>query len=351
MMRALSVIGAATVGGNPFTADTAADTAIRNNFFADYARPEFDEEGNLTGFSDDHSEYLEYGRIIDPAPIPGVATLIEATEGIPLITRNIRAALAYSGIGGADLSYSDRMMMYQSAIRSSDISLGQTFDAILPHTFGELIFDTSVGYATAGVGKLGYMGWITAREGMAARSVVRTIQSTGISVTKPGYRIMASQVRSDIKRGHGVGKKYHPRYIENRAKGALGEYSADRALLRSGYTKLETKLPGDKGIDGAWVKFDQRGNVQDIIVTESKFARSGRGRLGLTKGDIPQMSDDWIMAKLAEMRDSKALAVERAGDLLFRNHHLIRRKVNVLDAKGQNRWHTIELPKTDLFIE
>ncbi len=161
------VLGTAYAGGNPYISDATADRAIRNNTMSMLSRMEeviTDESGDMhvVDVADDIYEAggIALGRL-GRTSIPGVGSLIELTQKVPLVTRNLRAALAYSGVGDSGFSYSERIAMHQAAMRVPDISLGQTLDVMLPHTFGELAFDMGIGYGTYGIGKLGHMGWNT----------------------------------------------------------------------------------------------------------------------------------------------------------------------------------------------
>lgn len=63
------------------------------------------------------------------------------------------------------------------------------------------------------------------------------------------------------------------------------------------------------------------------------------------------MSDDWITRQIELMRASKNPELVSTAKIIEKNKSLIRRKVNVMDAKGKNSWNTVKLPQTKKFKE
>ncbi|MEI8321441.1 MAG: hypothetical protein WCG05_05520 [Alphaproteobacteria bacterium] len=151
----------------------------------------------------------------------------------------------------------------------------------------------------------------------------------------------------------GMSKGYHPAYIDNQIKGFKAEQAAIRELQGNGYQILESKLPGNRGIDVVAIKRHPNGDIKDILVVESKYRTSGNVKLPHTKNAGQQMSDGWIDIKIKEMKGAASLKIKDTGDLLHSNQHLIRRKVNVLDGKGVHNWEkgTKKLPLTEKFKE
>ena len=100
-------------------------------------------------------------------------------------------------------------------------------------------------------------------------------------------------------------------------KGDLAELRTDYVMRRAGYEKQPSKLHGkrDNGIDGFWIRYAQDGSIDDVLLIESKFDIRGRFRLRPTK-DGPQMSQQWIRAKIREMQASSDPGLSTAGDLL-----------------------------------
>jgi hypothetical protein len=194
MMRALSVIGAATVGGNPFTADTAADTAIRNNTMSIFARMEeviTDEEGNMhvidAAEGIDHAtrvslstvdgaiQYLaERGRQANnylgrfaPAGVDVVAHYMDVPEGLhPAIVSGL-----LSGFQAARPEFGFTGPMAREHLRPLPESrLGVIFDGItigLPVTKG-----------TFSVARLGYQSGRSVLGGLFAKTAPRRTPTT-----------------------------------------------------------------------------------------------------------------------------------------------------------------------------
>ncbi|HCU07281.1 MAG TPA: hypothetical protein DIC42_06900, partial [Holosporales bacterium] len=123
-------------------------------------------------------------------------------------------------------------------------------------------------------------------------------------------------------------------------KEAVGEAT----MLRAGYVKLESKLPGNKGFDGVYVKWEKPGVPADIIIVESKYATSGEARMAELSGGGKQMDQQWVLDKIDAMQKIDNPALKAAGKLLEDNLSLIRRRVNVIDAKGHNSWTKVDLP-------
>jgi hypothetical protein len=90
----------------------------------------------------------------------------------------------------------------------------------------------------------------------------------------------------------------------NAGKGALGEAAADLTFARAGYTKLPSKMGANQGFDGVYIKYGKNGEIQDIIINESKFNTS---QLSKTVDGSKQMSKDWINNDIQECWNQKIL--------------------------------------------
>jgi hypothetical protein len=137
----------------------------------------------------------------------------------------------------------------------------------------------------------------------------------------------------------------HNGAVTTGAKGELAEAAARRTLGRAGYEELPARLARNNGFDGVFVKRSAVGEIEDIIIFESKFSVSGRASLTKTKTMGKQLSSEWIDANIQKMLNSADPAVRRTGMLLDTNRSLIRRKANVLDPAGVNRWNRIRIPE------
>lgn len=124
-------------------------------------------------------------------------------------------------------------------------------------------------------------------------------------------------------------------------KGDLAEWRAVRALTRAGYDELPARLPSNNGFDGVFVKRVE-GKIVDIIITESKFAKSGYARLSDTKHMGRQLDRRWIDANIEKMRRGDDAAIKETAELLLKNRGLVRTKGNVLDAALTNRWNRLK---------
>jgi RHS repeat-associated protein len=141
----------------------------------------------------------------------------------------------------------------------------------------------------------------------------------------------------------GKAKKLETAGLTSASKGALAENAAADAMRRAGYTQLPSKLPGNRGIDGVFVKYGQDGRIKDIIVTESKY---GDTPLKQTKTMGKQMSNEWIAANIEKMERSTDPAVRETARVLKKawDDGQVRKKINVLGEDGKDRWHVLDPP-------
>ena len=142
-----------------------------------------------------------------------------------------------------------------------------------------------------------------------------------------------------------IGRGKNKPDLTNKQKGELGEAAARKTLKRAGYEEIPARLPRNNGIDGVFVKKDANGEITDIIVSESKYSSTGKARMSDTKNMGRQMSDKWIKENIRKMQLSKDPEVRKTARILKRNEELIRKKANVLDPNGNNRWNKIKIPE------
>ena len=140
-----------------------------------------------------------------------------------------------------------------------------------------------------------------------------------------------------------AGAPYKKSYVDAQVKGAIEEAAGEATMLRAGYVKLDSKLPGNKGFDGVYVKYEKPGVPSDIIIVESKYAKLGDAKMAVT-GKGTQMSEEWVLAKIDAMQRIEDPAIKAMGKLLNDHKPLIRRRVNVIDAQGHNSWTKVDLP-------
>ncbi len=71
------------------------------------------------------------------------------------------------------------------------------------------------------------------------------------------------------------------------------------------------------------------------------------GWLAVLRGKGQQMSRPWIEATIEAMEDSADAAVRKTADDMLEalgSGVTLTRKINVVDARGINRWHVLSLP-------
>ncbi len=126
-------------------------------------------------------------------------------------------------------------------------------------------------------------------------------------------------------------------------KGTLGEMRTALAMQKAGFEELPAKLPKNNGFDGVWVKRDASGKVVDIIISESKFAASGRGKLSETMNMGRQMDDKWIRLNIENMVYADDPEISKVGTFLSDNFDLIRKKVAVIDKYGMQKFNKLKV--------
>ncbi len=133
----------------------------------------------------------------------------------------------------------------------------------------------------------------------------------------------------------------------NSVKGNVGGLVANNLMFFSRYKQLPSKVGSNNGIDGVFVKYGNNGDVLDIILNESKYAKNGKLSLTTRKfanseGKITQMSQEWFDINLGKMLDHKDGATRATARLIENNMDKVRRRANVLDEKGINRWYDLD---------
>ncbi|HQS85045.1 MAG TPA: hypothetical protein PLY23_09180, partial [Alphaproteobacteria bacterium] len=157
---------------------------------------------------------------------------------------------------------------------------------------------------------------------------------------------------------------YSKSYVDKHLKALRAESAADMTLERAGYKLYDAKLPGNKGFDNVAIKFGRQGEIEDILIGESKFVSKGKARLSKLKpietpmGEVipvVQMDDTWIERNIADMRKSTHPEIKELGNVLKENERLIRRKVSVTNPQSITQWgeklHGVELPESQKFID
>jgi hypothetical protein len=161
-------------------------------------------------------------------------------------------------------------------------------------------------------------------------------------------------VRQVVKEiGIKSGKRYHPSYVRNQTLGWIAEKRGMKTLERAGYEVIESKLPGNKGFDAIGIKRAANGEVQDIMILESKFSAKGGVKLARYKGGrggtYQQMSDEWIRGVLDRMKRSRNEELRKLSKLVSRNESIVKRQINVLDQHGKTMWFPDKIPSSEVF--
>ncbi|MES2662942.1 MAG: ankyrin repeat domain-containing protein [Pseudomonadota bacterium] len=116
-------------------------------------------------------------------------------------------------------------------------------------------------------------------------------------------------------------------YTNNHDKGVHGEIFVAAVMHLNGYDRMETKLNGNQGFDGVWVKRDKTGQVIDVVINETKYRTKGKASLGyiIKDGDRHyQGSPEWIQDVRERMDGSNDLAVQATAQFLNDHKELIR---------------------------
>jgi hypothetical protein len=102
---------------------------------------------------------------------------------------------------------------------------------------------------------------------------------------------------------------------------------------------MQCRLPGNKGIDHVFVKYNIDGTVKEIVIVESKFAaKGGLPKLswsGSGRARVQQLSPGWMQKQMDLLKETHPNTFK----VLKANESKIRFKANVLDEKGVNRWY------------
>ena len=137
-----------------------------------------------------------------------------------------------------------------------------------------------------------YVEWIAAGLFVAAQALTVHAQGVMPPVTNP---VDHPLVAADPVRTAGVWRQEVGRFGESLASGSL--------QLR-GYEVIDTKLPGNRGIDLVAVKRNADGILVDVRLIEVKTHYGKNGpRLGQTRVG-PQMSRQWLADRLRALRAS-----------------------------------------------
>ena len=102
--------------------------------------------------------------------------------------------------------------------------------------------------------------------------------------------------------------------LTNQQKGVLGEAISDMVFLtdNTGFIKLESKINGNQGFDGLFVKYDSNREVEEVVIVEAKYGTSSLS----TSKKGKQMSEPWIIATIDGMINNNNLQIKNVGLML-----------------------------------
>ena len=114
-----------------------------------------------------------------------------------------------------------------------------------------------------------------------------------------------------------AGKRLVAKYDNTLQKGTIGDAATARKMTGKGYKKLPSKINGNQGIDGIYVKNNLDGSVHEIIVVENKVDKSQLNRG--TENRAPQMSEQWVENNIDKMLGSPDPETRKTAQLLREN--------------------------------
>ncbi len=79
--------------------------------------------------------------------------------------------------------------------------------------------------------------------------------------------------------------------------GQVNEKIMDKYFQKSGWKKIEGEV-GRNGVDGLYIKYDENGNIKDVMLVEAKYNKSTINR---TVDGSMQMSKEWSIKKIDEL--------------------------------------------------
>jgi len=127
--------------------------------------------------------------------------------------------------------------------------------------------------------------------------------------------------------------------LENRhdhIRGLVGEIKGGDVFIKSGYTKIMSKIEGKQCFDHLFVKYGKNREIIDIVAVESKYNGKGIFKLGQTRTSGEQMSRTWIEESVEILLKEDSAELKDVGTLIKQNLLQVRKMVNVVDQHGNN---------------
>ena len=102
-------------------------------------------------------------------------------------------------------------------------------------------------------------------------------------------------------------------------KGTFGDALTAAQLKRAGYMEVPSKITQIKGIDGVYLRHNNKGEMKEILVIENKVDSGTLAK--------DQMTDEWVQNNVTLMLAHPNEAVRHTGQLIRDNPNLVRKQL------------------------
>ena len=112
---------------------------------------------------------------------------------------------------------------------------------------------------------------------------------------------------------------YGIEFPDTHSKGTFGDALTAAQLKRAGYMEVPSKITQIKGIDGVYLRHNNKGEMKEILVIENKVDSSTLAK--------DQMTDEWVKNNVTLMLAHPNEAVRHTGQLIRDNPNLVRKQL------------------------
>ena len=364
--RLLTVAASAIAGVDPKISDSAAQTAVENNLiqfliiggfaaWAIYDTYTVYDDAIKAGKSQEDAIKATIKHLGYEIIIAGVGAKFAVT-GARIVAPTARVAWTYmmSKNPGLKLFMQKMGMKVAHAAEAVGSKVGrfdQAADSFLSRHWTKATGRAATGEAAAagGVAPLSLVGLSTSEQ-----QVAKVLNQQLTHMPEMAELMTESTLNRIIKDiGLKPGQTYQAGYLRNQTLGWIAEQRGMKVLERAGYQVVESKLPGNKGFDAVGIRRTAAGEIQDIMIVESKFSADGAVKLARYGSDevgrYSQMFDQWIRSVLDRMGNSSNSNLCSLAQTIRTNKIKVNRKLNILDSSGKTKWESSTLPKTQEF--